>query len=909
MRDWQAFARQQLHLTGVRPGREARLVDEVAVQLEDLYRDAISRGVDEGEADRLAREHVPDWTQLSAELAASDRAENVPALDLRLEEAASRPSPLRFVWQTAATVARDLRTAARALARRPAGALVLIVTLALGIGASTAIFSALHAALLRPLPYAAPDRLVMGRATFDGNVNPWVSAPDFFDYRDGTTVFEALSAYMPAEGRATVPGGYSAQSVPVMEVSWDLFHTLGVSPARGRAFSRAEGERRVPDTAIISHGYWQRALGGTPDVVGRALRFNYGQRTETVTIVGVMPEGFQVDDRADVWLPMQVGSPANQERMAQEWLLVGRLKPEATLRVAQEQVDAISLRLQKSYPSKVKKALRLTDLQEALADGDRSNVLILMAAVAVLLLAACADVAGLLLSRGVSRQTEMAIRSALGATRADLVRQLLAESLLAAAAAGALGLALAVWLRGLVLRLVPLDSLGVTALPLSAPVIAFAVGVTLATSVLVGLVPAWFATRTNVAADLKSGTRTSETRGRALARQGLVAFQVALSVTLLVAAALLGRSLMRLKAIDPGFRPSNLLTARIELTGDAYREPASMVRFFTEFTAEVRALPGVRAASAVNYLPIVDPVSNIPVWDADRPFGDAKALTPAFRRRVLPGYFDAMGIPLVAGRGLAEADTASGRAPVAVISQSLARRLFPGSAPLGRRVAIGIPGGPPPIVAEVVGIVGNAVVYKLTRVDAPALYVPYQAASRAGLRLVVRTSGDPDAVAPAIRAALARRDRTLVLADVKTMEAILGDSLRGFGLRAGAIGLFGGAALLLAMLGVYGVLAFTVTVRRGDIGLRMVVGASRARVLWWVMARGMMPVGIGLVLGIAAALGMARWLQAQLFDVPPTDVATFVGVTLCLVLAAVAACLVPAWRAMHVDPVVALRGE
>ena len=909
MRDWQLFVRTHLRLAGVKPGREARLVSEVAAQLDDLYRDAILRGVTDEEADRLACQHVADWTQLAADLTGVDRAARVPPIERCLEAAIDRGARFSPVWIAFASARQDLCHAARALSRRPAAAAVLVVTLALGIGASTAIFSALHAALFHPLPYAEPERLVMARATIQGQINPWVSAPDFFDYRDSSSVFTALSAYMPAEARATVPGGYSAQSVPVMEVSWDLFRTLGVKAVRGRGFSRAEGERGIPDTAMVSYGYWQRALGGAGDVIGRTLRLNYGPRTQALTIVGVMPEGFRIGEAADVWLPMQTNSAPNQVRMAHEWLLVGRLKPDVTLPQAQKQMDTIARRLQETYPdTNQEEALLLTGLQEALAEGDRPSVLILMAAVAVLLLTACADAAGLLLSRGVARQTEMAIRSALGATRASLVRQLLAESVLVALAAGGLGVLLAFWLRDLVLRIVPLDSLGVTTLPLGGPALAFAVGATGVTSVIVGLVPAWLGARASLATDLKSGTRTSETRGHGLARQGLVALQVAMSVILLVAAALLGRSLMQLKSVDPGFRSANLLTARLELTGDAYKEPSASVRFFTEFVGEVRALRGVASASVINYLPLIDPFSNVPVWDVEHPPVEGRWGTVGFRRRVLSGYFKTMGIPLLAGRDLTDNDAAADRPPVAVVSQSLGRQLFPGASPVGKRLAIAT-GGPTPIVVEVVGVVGDAMMVSLADSDTPALYVPYQATSRAGMRLVVRTTGNPAPVAAAIRAALARRDRSLVLAEIQTMETILADSLEGFSLRTAAIALFGGAALLLAMLGVYSVLAFMVNARRGDIGLRMVVGASRAQVLRWVMARGMVPVAVGLVVGLAGAVGAGRWLRGELFNVPPTDGVTFAVVAVCLVAAAVAACLLPAWRAMHVDPVVALRAE
>ena len=546
-----------------------------------------------------------------------------------------------------------------------------------------------------------------------------------------------------------------------------------------------------------------------------------------------------------------------------------------------------------------------------------------MAAVGVLLLVACADVAGLLLSRGAARHAEMAIRSALGATRGRLGSQLLAESALVAAVAGGLGLLLAYWLRGLVLRFVPLDSLGVTSLPLGGPVLAFALGATLLTSLLVGTVPAWLVARTDLSTALKGGSRTTEAASRALFRQGLVALQVAMSVVLLAAAALLGRSLLQLRAVDPGFDTKNLLSAQLQLTGDAYKTPAARVRFFDSLLDDVRALPGVRNATAVNMVPIQDQAGNIPAWDADHPPAEPSEAPVVCARYVFPGYFATMGIPLLAGRDVTEDDTGvmlagrglstsetggSGGPPVMVISQSVAKRLFPGTNAVGKRLGI-FTGGAGSVIAEVVGVAGDVRMNSLGGNYTLAMYAPYQVLASPTMRVVLRSAGDPAAVVPGLRAALARRDRGLVLNEVTTMADVLSRSLEGFSLRAGAVVLFGTATLLLAMLGVYGVLAFTVNMRRQDIGLRIVVGASRRHVLAWVMARGMTPVAVGLLAGLAGAFWAGRWLRAQLFNVPPADPAAFTAVVACLAGAAVAACLVPAWRAMHVDPIVALKAE
>jgi putative ABC transport system permease protein len=821
------------------------------------------------------------------------------------------------------TLFAELGNALAAMRRRPAALAVPVLTMAIGIGASTAIFSALYVALFNPLPYREPGRLVMGRATFSGEINPWVAAPDYYDYRERAPLLASLSAYLPDARRVTVRQGDGAESVLLTQVSWDLFRTLGVRPAVGREFQAAEGERGGPAVAIVSDGYWKRSLGGARDVIGRTLPLGVGASPGAVTVVGVMPPGFRFAYDVDVWIPMQRNAQGADVRRFHNWMLLGRLKPDVALGAAQRQVDAISAQLQKDYPdSNRNKALLLTPLQDALAEGDRPNLLILMAAVGVLLLVACADVAGLLLSRGAAREAEMAVRSALGATRGRLGAQLLAESLLVAVTAGALGVLLAVWLRGLVLRFVPLDGLGVTSLPIGLPVLAFALGVTLLTSLIVGLVPAWLGARANAGTTLRAGSRTTEAASRALFRQGLVALQVAMSVVLIVSAALLGRSLLKLKAVDPGFLTRNLLTARVQLPAAAYADASARVRFFDGFLDEVRGLPGVESANVVNSVPILDKAGNIPVWDADHPPAQTSDAPLACVRFSFPGYFATMGIPLLAGRDLSRDDTgvlvagagmstaeaaADARPPVMVISRSVAARLFPGANPLGKRM--GIFTGAGQVVAEVVGVVGDVRMNSLRSDYTLAMYVPYQVAASPVMRLVVRTSGAPASLGPALRAALARVDRGLVLTDIETMDEVVTSSLTGFSLRAGAVTLFGGATLLLAMLGVYGVLAFTVNRRRQEIGLRMVVGASRRSVLAWVMARAVPPVAIGMVLGLGGALGAGRWLQGELFDVPPADIPTFVGAVGCLAVAAIAACLVPAWRATRVDPLVALRAE
>jgi putative ABC transport system permease protein len=793
-----------------------------------------------------------------------------------------------------------------ALRRRPGAVAVPLLVLAIGIGASTAIFSALYVALFNPLPYREPDRLVVGRATFSGEINPFVAAPDFYDYRERGSTLSSLSAYAPFSRRTTVAGAGGGELVSVTQVSWDLFRTLGVNPTLGRDFAAEEGEKGGAQVAVVSNGYWRRSLGGTTGALGRTLALGL---TKPV-VIGVMPPGFRFAVDADVWIPMRRNVASNGVRRLHNWMLLGRLKPGVTMAQAQRQMDAISVQLQHDYPDSNKdKALLLTGLQQVLSQDDRPSLFVLMASVLILLFVACADVAGLLLSHGSARRTEMAIRSALGATRAQLARQLVVESVLVALAAGALGLVVASWLQSLILQFVALEGLGVTALPLCAPVLVFALGASVLTSALFGVVPAVVCARAGVAGDLRAGGRATETMSRTRFRQGLVAAQVALSVVLLVAAALLGRSLMRVASVDPGFDTKNLMTAQLQLSGDAYQDPGSRLRFFQHLMDDTRNIPGVRASSIIDSLPILDPSGNYPVWDAARQPAQSSEAVLAYLRVILPGYFRTMGIPILAGRDVLTDDAAGpDRPPALLVSRSLGRRLFGGTSPLGRRIGI-FTGEPHPTVAEVVGVVGDVHVRSLESDHSLAVYLPYPLRPAPVMRIVVRAAGDPAGVRPALTAAVARRDRGLVLADVHTMDEVVSRSLEEFGLWAGAVGLFGSAALILAMLGVYGVLAFTVNQRRQEIGLRMVVGASRRSVTRWALSQGLRPVMVGLGVGLAGAVGAGRLLRDLLFNVEPTDLATFAGVGFCLVLASLVACLLPVWRAVRLDPVTALRME
>ncbi len=803
-----------------------------------------------------------------------------------------------------ATLQSDVRGALRLMASQPGFTTVVVLTLAIGIGATTAMFGALDATLARALPYEAPDRLVMGRTTFSGNINPMGSAYDYYDYRDQSDVFQSFAAVFASSFPVTVTGGQTPERVRGIFASYDLFPTLGVRPVAGRGFSAGEAVLGSPDVAIVSHNYATRRFGAPADAVGHDLVVN-GAPT---TIVGVMPAGFRFLHDVDVWLPMRKDGPGANARRWHNWLMVGRLKDGVTLKQAQDQVDVISKRLEAEYPdSNRTKALRLDVLQAAIVEGARPRLWVMMGAVALLLLIACGNVAGLLLARGTGRRTELAMRAALGASRARLVRQLLTESVLYALAGGVLGVALAYWLSRLLPGALGLERLGIERIAIGWPVLLFALGASLATGALFGVVPAIQASSTQPARDL-AGTRTTETRGSARMRSVVVAAQVAVSVMLLVASGLFLKTVSSLVQTDPGFQVEHLLTAEIGLPRAKYQEPQARVQFFESLLDEVRALPGVRAAGMVTALPLRNPGNNIYVWPAGKPPVERTEANIAFTRMVLPGYFEAIGIPLLMGRTLERTDTAD-RPPVLVINQTMARGLFPGENPLGRRVAVDM-GGDEPVVFEVVGVVGDARLSWIGSNPRQAMYHSYyQVPSPMTMRIAIRTEADPVSLAGNLRTLVWKKDPELPVEALASMESIINDSVSSYRTTAVIVTVFSGVALLLAAVGLYGVLACYVSQRRHEIGVRMALGARASSVVRMVVRRGLVLVAIGLAAGVGGALAGGRLVRQLLYGVEATDPSTYVLAAVLLAAVAIVACLLPAWRAVRVDPVVALRVE
>jgi len=797
----------------------------------------------------------------------------------------------------------DAGYALRVMKSRPWFTLTVILTLAVGIGANTAMFSTFSAVMFRQLPYEEPNMIVMGRSTFSGNIGPNVSGYDLYDYREQNSSFTYLGAITTFTRRHTVLGADEPDRVEGCYITVDAFKALGVDPLVGRHFTPEEGQQGGPVNAvIISHEYWQSRFGGAPSAIGSSLVVD----GNPFTVVGVMPPGFWFLHDVDIWRPTYRDGPWAGGRRWHNFQVVGRLNPGVSMEQAQTDIDLICERLAQEYPeTNENKGLLLTGLNDYIIEGWRMRIFLLMAALGLVLLIACGNVAGLLLARGTTRLNEMAVRSAIGASRNRLITQLLTESVITSVMAGVLGVLLAFSLQGVMLRIMPLNDLGITQLSVDSQVLLFALLLSLATGLIFGVIPAFRGTPKNLIEPLKSGARTTEAAGSTRLRNGLVSIQVALSVLLLVGAGLLIRSYARLLDVNPGFNERNLLTAELQLPVNDYADPMQRFQFFDQLIREAESLPGVQSVGLIDRMPLRDSGGDIYIWDADKPPVDPSQWQTANARVAFPGYFNAMEIPVVAGRGIEATDTPESRL-IIVINQATAETLFPEENPVGKRVAVDF--GETQIF-EVAGIVGNTRISHVSSTPYRAMYFPYGYAPQANMKIAIRSDGNPLAQVRPLRDLLARLDQNIPLAEPMSMESIISDSLGTLRIVMALLAVFSIVALFLAATGLYGVLAYYVYSRSHELGVRMALGANTSQLIGMILRRGMLLVGIGLFVGILGALGTNRLLQELLYETGVIDIVTFVGVTLFLAVIALSACLLPSWRAAKVDPVVALQAE
>lgn len=927
MPDWRAYVRDHLRFRNLDPALEIELSEEIAAQLEESYLAAVARGLAPAEAFAAAAAEIPNWDQFACEIESCGRlrpklpVRRVPSFEVSMSTDRRRSMLGDFM--------DDLKFGWRGLRKNRAFAAVAILTLALGIGLNSAIFSLVNAVLFRPMPVLAPEELVgvYNKANNEFLSHVPIAYPDFLEFAQNKSL-NGLTAY--ALSPFALDQGRESQFVMGEIVTGNYFTVLGVNPVRGRTFSPEE-DRTVGTHAVLvlSHAAWQQRFGSDPQIVGRTLRLN----GNAFTVIGVMGPEFQGMTRgisSELWVPMMMfpslhpdvvlnaGSARNADRLHDRnsrWLWsVGRLKPGVTLAQAQAELQTIAARLQKEYPESNKERevglLRTNDVKifPGLEKILYAASFVLMTVVGLILLIASANVANMLVVRAIGRRKEIAVRISLGASRGRLVRQLLAESLLLSAAAGALALVLARWSNALVGAFSVPSSLPfrlALGLTLDLRVFLFTLTVTTLTTVLFGLIPALQASKSDVVTALKEESRSgSGGAARMRLRNALVVVQVALSVLILIGAGLSVRSMLNAHRTDPGFDPGGLAVIQTAPSLRGYSRLQSE-DFYRRLLAHVRGLPGVESAGLASSLPLSFEIhieSGIPE--------EQRSLPPAQwpdidTTSVGPGYFAAMRIAVLRGRDFSEQDSQD--APRrAVVNEALARSFWPGQDPIGRQLILG---QREKKSYDVVGVVRNGKYRTLGESPRPFLYASLQQSFEADRSLVVRSSADPSSLLPALRDEVRQLDDRVPVSQLGTVTELISGSVLLPRLAATLFGLFGALGLLLASVGLYGVVAYTVTQRTREIGIRVALGAGKQDVLRLVVGGSMRLVALGVAVGLAAALGLTRVIGAILYGISPTDSLTFIGISLLLLLVTLLACLGPARRALRVDPMDALRYE
>ena len=810
---------------------------------------------------------------------------------------------------------KELRYAARTLLKRPGFSLIAVLTLALGIGANTAIFSVVNATLLRPLPFKDPERVVMiwgflpkMAQTSDTLPN---SAPNFEGLKAKAQSFEHLAAFRSWSWQLT--GSGEPELLRGARVSAGFFEAVGAGPMLGRAFTAEEDVPNRAPVAIISHGLWQRHFGGDQNVLGRTITLT-GQNA---MIVGVVPEGFQFPGGAnmtpglqfslqnDIWMPLAITDDERQRHGNLNLATIGRLKPGVSRLQGETELRAIQQELPLGTIGFV---LNVVPLHQQMIGTIRKPLLVLLGTVALVLLIACANIANLLLARATSRQKEIAIRAALGASRRRIVGQLLTESLLLSLAGGAIGLLLAVWGNSLLVSLIPRDVPRISEVGVDARILLFTLVISVATGLIFGLVPALQASRFDLNQTLKDGVRgMTGGAGHSRLRSLLVVSEVAMALVLLIGAALLMKSFVRLLDVKPGFNPANVLTLEVllpHLPPSRYEREDEQSAFFQQLATRLKALPGVENAGAVASLPLSGAFESTEVFVEGQESTSGGHRPEADYTMVTPDYFATLEIPLLQGRHFTAQDKSD--APlVIVVNDTFAERIWPGENPIGKRLRIGFEKKQ----REVIGVVGTIKQTTLNAEERPAMYLPHLQAATPGLTLLVRTRGEPLSMAAAVRQEVRALDKDVPVTQVQTMEKVLGASVAQPRFSMLLVGLFAGLALVLSAVGIYGVMAYAVSRRAHEIGVRMALGAGANQVLKLVLKDGMTLAFAGIAVGLLGAFALTRLMASLLFGIGAKDPLTFVTVAAFLAFVAFIACYIPARRATKVDPLVALRNE
>jgi len=805
---------------------------------------------------------------------------------------------------------QDLRYGARALRHKPGFAIVAVLTLALGIGANTAIFSVVNGVLLRPLPYPDPDALVMvwqDHRLAEGPIDEWASPDNFFDWRDSNEVFDgifALGGFGP-----TLTGVDEPEMLSGAAVSYNAFEVMGIEPILGRGFTVEEDNANAAPVAVLGYEFWQRRFNGDDEVIGTAITLNGVPRT----IVGVMPPGFAfpVVSGPDIFAPLGLDSTNSCGRGCVTLRSMARLGAGVSLDQAQANMDAVGARLEAEYPGANEGVgVYLEPLHERVVGPVRAGLWMLLGAVGFVLLIACANVANLMLARATSRRREVAIRAAIGAGQSRIFRQVLTESLLLAAGGAALGLLFAMWGTDLLVSLMPTGAPRFDEIGVDATALAFTLVVGAMTGLTFGVIPAFRSSRFHLSASLKDGSQGAGAGQSGLKLRGaLVVAEVALAMTLLIGGALLVQSFAALLSVDPGFDADNLLTQQLFLPPSAYPDSAQVAAFVDEMVERTESLPGVVAAGVINALPLAGGNSDSSFLIENMPRGEGERAPVAWYRPVTSGYPSALKMRLVDGRWIDAAD--HGQAPLVVmVNEAAARRYWGEDDPVGARITFGRdPETSEFIWRQVVGVAADTKHFGLDQSARPAMYIPFDQMPQRFMSLVLRTEGDPTQLARSVQAEIWEIDPDLAVSGVATMDDVIAGTVAVPRLLMSVLAAFAAAAMLLAAIGIYGVMSYNVGQRTQEIGVRIALGADARDVLRMVVGRGMALMLVGVALGLAASLLLSRFLESLLFEISARDPFTFTVVPAALALVALVACYVPAMRASRVDPIVVLRSD
>jgi putative ABC transport system permease protein len=893
MPDWKNEIRKRLLSARLSPARENEIVEELAQHLDDVYEQALRNGASEHEAHRMARNELDQSNLLAQELRSSHRPvrqEPVPV---------GGPSKGNMFID----IIQDVRYGARILFKNPSFTFIAVLALALGIGANTAIFTVVNAVLLRPLPYNDPARLmtVWEDASKIGFPHNTPSPANFIDWRDQNQLFEGMAALHRQTFNLTGDG--EPERIDGRRVSTNLFALLGVDPQLGRVFLAEEDQPGSNRVVILSNRLWHRRFAADKLIVGKTLSLN----GEPYTVVGVMPQRFEFPTREDeLWVPIAFDSEEAGRRGSHYLEVIGRTRPGVELEQAQAEMNSIGARLQQQYPNTNSNiGVTVIPLHEDLVGDIKPALLMLLGAVGFVLLVACANVANLLLARAAVRQKEIAVRMALGASRWRLVRQFLTESVLLGALGGIFGLGLSFVALIVLKSFIPENISQASTIAIDARVLGFTLLVSILTGLIFGLAPA--AQRSDLNDVLKDGGREGVAGSRGNRMRGLLVIgEVAVSLLLLIGAGLLINSFMRLRNLDPGFQSDHVLTMGIVLPQSKYPDRSKRAIFYSEVLRRVESLPGVKSAGVVNWIPLVFQGDSIGISIEGQPDPVLSQRPNAATRVINPNYFSSMGMRLLKGRNVDDRDKSTSPA-VAVISESMAKRFWPNQDPIGKRFTPGDPTRADQWI-QVIGVVNDIRQFELTAEPKPQMYLTYEQIGFFAPRyLVVKTDVEPTSLASAVRNAVWEVDKDQPVSNIATMEEVLSDSIARQRFSMLLLAIFAGVALVLAAVGIYGVMSYSVAQRTHEIGIRMALGAQTGAVLKLAVGYGLKLVLVGVVIGLIAAFLLTRVMSTLLFGITPTDPMTFTLISAILILVALIASYIPARRATKVDPVIALR--